>query len=46
MTTTPAAPPARPVRVQPLWERRDLFREPAWPDGSEPLEDDDPEDEG
>jgi len=43
MTTTPAAPPARPVRVQPLWERRDLFREPAWPDGSEPLEDEEDE---
>jgi hypothetical protein len=35
--------PAQPVRVQPLWEREQLFREPAWPEGTEPIEDDDGE---
>lgn len=39
-TTTPPRPPARPVRVRPLWERADLFREPVYPEGTEPLEDD------
>jgi hypothetical protein len=40
-TTTPTAPaPTRPIVPQPLWERSDLFREPAYPEGSEPLEDD------
>jgi len=40
---TTSTPSAQPVRVRPLWERGDLFREPVWPDGSEPVEDDDPE---
>jgi hypothetical protein len=40
MTTTTPVPPARPIVPRPLWERGDLFREPAWPDGTEPLEDD------
>lgn len=44
MTTT--TPPAQPVRVQPLWERRDLFVEPVWPDGPPYDGDDDFEDDG
>jgi len=44
-TTTPPRPPFRPVRVRPLWERADLFLEPAYPEGAEPLEEDDPEGE-
>jgi len=44
-TTTPTAPaPARPIVPRPLWERSDLFREPAYPEGSEPLEDEGEED--
>lgn len=47
MTTTIPAPPARPITPRPLWERRDLFQEPAYAEGFGPLddEDDDPEDE-
>lgn len=45
MTTTAPAPPARPIVPRPLWERHQLFQEPALPDGLELLEDDDPEDE-
>lgn len=44
-TTTPSAPaPARPIVPRPLWERHQLFQEPAWPEGLALLEDD--EDEG
>jgi hypothetical protein len=35
----PTPPDVKP-RVRPLWERGDLFLEPAWLDGTEPLEDD------
>jgi hypothetical protein len=45
MTTTAPAPPARPIIPRPLWERGDLFQEPAYASGLELLEDDDPEDE-
>jgi hypothetical protein len=41
MTTTAPAPPARPIVPRPLWERRDLFQEPAYPEGLGPLEDED-----
>lgn len=40
-TTLPTPAPARPIVPRPLWERGDLFREPAYPDGFGPLEDDD-----
>lgn len=39
-----ALAPARPIIPRPLWERHQLFQEPQYPDGLEPLEDD--EDEG
>jgi len=38
-------PPAVKPRVRPLWERGDLFLEPTYPEGTEPLEDDDEDDE-
>ena len=49
MTTTPTAPapsrPARPIVPLPLWERRDLFQEPAYAEGCGPLEGEDDEGE-
>jgi hypothetical protein len=45
--TIPAPPmPARPITPRPLWERHQLFREPDFPEGLDPLEDEgeDPED--
>lgn len=49
MTTTtppaPAAAPARPIVPRPLWERHDLFQEPAYPEGLGLLEDDDQDDD-
>lgn len=45
-TTTPSArprtrTPAMPVRPRPLWERDDLFQEPAFPEELALLEDED-----
>jgi hypothetical protein len=41
-TTAPAPIPlARPIAPRPLWERHQLFREPALPEGLELLEDQD-----
>jgi hypothetical protein len=37
-TTAQDTPTAAPI---PLWERHQLFQEPAWPDGLAPLEDED-----
>jgi len=39
-------PPAQPVRVRPLWERSELFREPVYPDGLTLLEDDEDDESG
>jgi hypothetical protein len=47
-TTTPparAATPARPITPRPLWERHQLFREPAYPEGLGPIEDDEDDNE-
>lgn len=38
-------PPAEAIRVRPLWERRDLFREPQYPNGEPYAGDDDIEDD-
>lgn len=48
MTTTLSAPPlpVRPIVPRPLWERRELFQEPAYAEGFGPLEDEDDEGEG
>lgn len=35
-----AAAPARPIVPRPLWERHQLFQEPQYPAGLEPMEDD------
>jgi hypothetical protein len=51
MTTT-AQPPARasepawPIVPRPLWERHDLFQEPVYAAGLEPLEDDSEDEDG
>jgi len=39
--TIPAPAPARPIVPRPLWERRDLFQEPAYAEAFGPLEDED-----
>jgi len=45
-TTPPARPvaPARTITPRPLWERHQLFQEPAYADGLLLLEDDDQDD--
>jgi hypothetical protein len=43
-TTLPAPPPARQIVPRPLWERGDLFQEPAFPEGLVLIEDEDDED--
>jgi len=40
-----ATPPAEVIRVRPLWERSDLFREPEYTDGQPYGSDDGLEDE-
>lgn len=47
-STPPARPvgPARPITPRPLWERDQIFQEPAYAAGLMLLEDDDDESEG
>ena len=48
-TTTPpahATAPARTITPRPLWERHQIFQEPAYADGLVLREDDDDESEG
>nr|WSZ21218.1 hypothetical protein OH837_49110 [Streptomyces canus] len=40
-----ALAPARPIVPRPLWERHQLFQEPAYPAGFDLLEDDDQDDD-
>jgi hypothetical protein len=40
-----ATPPAEAIHVRPLWERGDLFREPAYTDGQPYGSDDDLKDD-
>jgi hypothetical protein len=40
-----ALAPARPIVPRPLWERHQLFQEPAYAEGLALLEDDDTEDD-
>ena len=47
-TTTPpahATAPSRAITPRPLWERHQLFQEPAYPAGLLLLEDDDQDDD-
>ncbi|MFG2276745.1 hypothetical protein ACGFNY_44180 [Streptomyces chartreusis] len=44
LRTDPAA--ARPIVPRPLWERHDLFQEPAYAPGLELLEDDSDDEDG
>lgn len=45
-TTIQAPAPARPIVPRPLWERRDLFQEPVYPDGLELSEGDSEDEDG
>lgn len=48
-TTTPpthAAEPTQAITPRPLWERHQLFQEPAYPEGLGLLEDDDEPEDG